>query len=182
MKITVLGCGALGQLWLTALCKQGHEVQGWLRVPQPYCSVNLVETDGSIFNESLTANDPDFLATSDLLLVTLKAWQVSDAVKSLASTLPVTTPILLIHNGMGTIEELQNIQQPLLMGPPPPPPPAATAMSLFMWQTVSHILVQHGNRTAITVIWRIFCKPCCLTLPGITIFAPSCGASWQSTV
>ncbi|MCY0078400.1 hypothetical protein LC752_34930, partial [Bacillus thuringiensis] len=53
MKITVLGCGALGQLWLTALCKQGHEVQGWLRVPQPYCSVNLVETDGSIFNESL---------------------------------------------------------------------------------------------------------------------------------
>lgn len=68
MKITVLGCGALGQLWLTALCKQGHEVQGWLRVPQPYCSVNLVETDGSIFNESLTANDPDFLATSDLLL------------------------------------------------------------------------------------------------------------------
>ncbi|MCN7810225.1 2-dehydropantoate 2-reductase [Escherichia coli] len=62
MKITVLGCGALGQLWLTALCKQGHDVQGWLRVPQPYCSVNLVETDGSIFNESLTANDPDFLA------------------------------------------------------------------------------------------------------------------------
>ncbi|EHQ8140945.1 2-dehydropantoate 2-reductase [Escherichia albertii] len=116
MKITVLGCGALGQLWLTALCKQGHEVQGWLRVPQPYCSVNLMETDGSIFNESLTANDPDFLATSDLLLVTLKAWQVSDAVKSLASTLPVTTPILLIHNGMSTIEELQNIEQPLLMG------------------------------------------------------------------
>ena len=95
MKITVLGCGALGQLWLTALCKQGHDVQGWLRVPQPYCSVNLVETDGSIFNESLTANDPDFLATSDLLLVTLKAWQVSDAVKSLASTLPVTTPLLM---------------------------------------------------------------------------------------
>lgn len=52
MKITVLGCGALGQLWLTALCKHGHEVQGWLRVPQPYCSVNLIGEDGSIFNES----------------------------------------------------------------------------------------------------------------------------------
>ncbi len=26
MKVTVLGCGALGQLWLTALYKQGHEV------------------------------------------------------------------------------------------------------------------------------------------------------------
>ena len=116
MKITVLGCGALGQLWLSALCKQGHEVQGWLRVPQPYCSVNVIETDWSIFNESLTANDPEFLATSDLLLVTLKAWQVSDAVKALASTLSEMTPILLIHNGMGTIEELHAIHQPLLMG------------------------------------------------------------------
>ena len=115
MKITVLGCGALGQLWLTALCKHGHEVQGWLRVPQPYCSVNLIGEDGSIFNESLTANDPDFLAQSDLLLVTLKAWQVSDAVKTLAAQLPPTSPILLLHNGMGTLDELKSVPQPLLM-------------------------------------------------------------------
>jgi 2-dehydropantoate 2-reductase len=86
MKVTVLGCGALGQLWLTALYKQGHEVQGWLRVPQPFCSVNVIETDGSVFNESLTANDPDFLASSELLIVTLKAWQVSNAVKHLAGS------------------------------------------------------------------------------------------------
>lgn len=118
MKITVLGCGALGQLWLTALCKHGHEVQGWLRVPQPYCSVNLIDEDGSIFNESLTANDPDFLAQSDLLLVTLKAWQVSDAVKTLAAQLPPDSPILLLHNGMGTIDELKSIPHPLLWRPP----------------------------------------------------------------
>jgi len=116
MRITVLGCGALGQLWLTALCKQGHEVQGWLRIPQPYCSVNLVEEDGTIFNESLTANDPDFLARSDLLLVTLKAWQVSDAVKGLVASLSPTTPVLLLHNGMGTVEELNSLPNPLLMG------------------------------------------------------------------
>lgn len=42
----------------------------------------MIETDGSVFNESFTANDPDFLASSDLLLVTLKAWQVSNAVKT----------------------------------------------------------------------------------------------------
>lgn len=116
MKITVLGCGALGQLWMTALHKKGFEVQGWLRVPQPYCSVNLVELDGTIFNHSLIANDPDFLAQSDLLLVTLKAWQVSDAVRSLAAHLPVTTPILLIHNGMGTLQELNDLRQPILLG------------------------------------------------------------------
>ena len=116
MKITVLGCGALGQLWMTALHKKGFEVQGWLRVPQPFCSVNLLELDGTIFNQSLIANDPDFLAQSDLLLVTLKAWQVSDAVRSLASRLPETTPILLIHNGMGTLSELNDLKQPILLG------------------------------------------------------------------
>lgn len=116
MKITVLGCGALGQLWLTALTKQGHDLQGWLRVPQPFCSVNLMETDGTSFNASLTANDPDFLAESELLLVTLKAWQVSDAVKHLAPRLPAASPILLIHNGMGTLDELKGVTQPLLMG------------------------------------------------------------------
>ena len=104
MKITVLGCGALGQLWLAALCKQGHEVQGWMRVPQPYCSVNLIEEDGSIFNESLIANDPDFLAQSELLLVTLKAWQVSDAVRSLASTLPPTSRLCCSITGWGPLK------------------------------------------------------------------------------
>ena len=116
MKITVLGCGALGQLWLTALFRQGHEVQGWLRVPAPWCSVNVQDTNGSIFNELLTANDPEFLASSDLLLVTLKAWQVSTAVKNLAAQLPATCPVLLIHNGMGTLDELHSLKQPLLLG------------------------------------------------------------------
>lgn len=181
MKITVLGCGALGQLWLTALCKQGHEVQGWLRVPQPYCSVNLVETDGAIFNESLTANDPDFLATSDLLLVTLKAWQVSDAVKSLASTLPVATPILLIHNGMGTIEELQNIQQPLLMGTTTHAARRDGNVIIHVANGITHIgpaRQQDGDYSYLADILQTVLPD----VAGITIFAPSCGASWPSTV
>lgn len=96
MKTTVLGYGALGQFWLIALCKHGYDVQGWLRVPQHYCSVNLIDTDVSFFNEPLMTNNPDFLAKNELLLVTLKAWQVSDAVRTLALILPATSPILLI--------------------------------------------------------------------------------------
>jgi 2-dehydropantoate 2-reductase len=116
MKITVLGCGALGQLWLAALDRQGHEVQGWLRVPQPWCSVNVIETDGSVINKTFIANDPLFLSQCDLLLVTLKAWQVSGAVKNLQSLLPTDSPVLLLHNGMGTLEELRGLPQPLLRG------------------------------------------------------------------
>lgn len=116
MKITVLGCGALGQIWLAALARQGHEVQGWLRVPQPYCSVNVIDTEGHVSNDTLIANDPLFLAESDLLLVTLKAWQVSPAVKNLQSVLREKCPILLLHNGMGTLDELKGVTQPLLRG------------------------------------------------------------------
>lgn len=116
MKITVLGCGALGQIWLAALDQQGHEVQGWLRVPQPYCSVNVIGLDGTPINKTFIANDPTFLAKSDLLLVTLKAWQVSEAVKNLQFILPESCPVLLLHNGMGTLDELKSLRQPLLRG------------------------------------------------------------------
>ncbi|MGV3346719.1 2-dehydropantoate 2-reductase [Enterobacteriaceae bacterium LUAb1] len=116
MKITVLGCGALGQVWLAALEQQGHELQGWLRIPQPFCTVNIVTPDGMNMNTSLTANDGHFLASSELLLVTLKAWQVAKAVKALLPVLPSDCPVLLLHNGMGTLQELADIPQPLLRG------------------------------------------------------------------
>lgn len=55
---------------------QGFEVQGWLRVPQPYCSVNLLELDGTILIDLLSPTIPIFWRKA-ILLVTLKAWRVS---------------------------------------------------------------------------------------------------------
>jgi 2-dehydropantoate 2-reductase len=116
MKITILGCGALGQLWLSRLYLQGHDVQGWLRVPQPFCAVNVISPDGSTFNRNLPTNDPEHLAQSELLLVTLKAWQVSGAVNALLPKLSPRCAILLLHNGMGTQDELNSSEQPILQG------------------------------------------------------------------
>lgn len=106
MKITVLGCGALGQLWLSVLYQQGHDVQGWLRVAQPFCTVNVIDSTGDVFNHNLTTNDPEHLASSELLLVCLKAWQVSSTLAALLPKLNQNCTILLLHNGMGTKEEL----------------------------------------------------------------------------
>ncbi|OZI15524.1 2-dehydropantoate 2-reductase, partial [Sodalis-like symbiont of Philaenus spumarius] len=80
MKITVLGCGALGELWLAALSRQGHNVQVWLRVPQSVCTVDVISPKGQENRLQWPANNAEHLAASDLLLVTLKAWQVSGAV------------------------------------------------------------------------------------------------------
>ncbi|WP_114191542.1 2-dehydropantoate 2-reductase [Edaphovirga cremea] len=116
MIITVLGCGALGQLWISALYQQGHDVQGWLRVPQPFCSVNVISLNGESFNRNMPTNDPEHLAKSELLLVTLKAWQVSGAVAALMPLLNPDCAILLLHNGMGTQDELPLNDFPILQG------------------------------------------------------------------
>lgn len=117
MKITVLGCGALGQLWLSALEQAGHDVQGWLRVPQPYCPVNIIQLNGQSYNKNLAANDPLHLAESQILLVTLKAWQVYNGLVPLLAKIPPHCRIILLHNGMGSQDEFPNlIEQPLFQG------------------------------------------------------------------
>ncbi|PLK58396.1 2-dehydropantoate 2-reductase, partial [Candidatus Palibaumannia cicadellinicola] len=116
MKVTVLGCGALGQLWLAAFYCQKHRVQGWLRVPKPFCTVNIINQSGAEKSLQLPANNAQLLADSELLLVTLKAWQVSKEVRKLLPQLRSDCVILLIHNGLGTKEELPELVQPLLLG------------------------------------------------------------------
>ncbi|WP_075180461.1 2-dehydropantoate 2-reductase [Pantoea sp. 1.19] len=116
MNITVLGCGALGQIWLAALHDRQHQVQGWLRVPHAHCRVAVRTLSGQPLHYTLPANDPQRLAHCDLLLVTLKAWQVASATVHLLPHLPPDCPVLLLHNGLGTREELGEIRQPLLQG------------------------------------------------------------------
>lgn len=113
MKITVLGCGALGQLWLSALEQAGHDVQGWMRVPQPYCPVNVIQLNGLAYNRNLPTNETAHLAASEILLVTLKAWQVYNALVPLLSQLDPECRIILMHNGMGSQGELPAFEQPV---------------------------------------------------------------------
>ena len=108
----------------------------------------------------MTANDPDFLATSDLLLVTLKAWQVSQAVRNLAAILPASAPILLIHNGMGTLDELKALNTHCCWRPPLMPP-AAMATSSFTSRREQLILDQPKAIAKITAVSPTFCKTSC---------------------
>ncbi len=116
MNITVLGCGSLGQLWLSALHYQGHNVQGWLRVPQQVCHVDVQTVEGEHVRYQLPANNAAHLGKSHFLLVTLKAWQVSGAVRTLLPQLKPDCTIILLHNGLGTREELPAISQPIIQG------------------------------------------------------------------
>ncbi|ETS99371.1 2-dehydropantoate 2-reductase [Providencia sp. PROV188] len=116
MKITLIGCGAIGKLWLAALSSQGHDVQGWLRVAQSDLFVDVNGPDDKIFRELIPCNNHQHLHTSELVIVCLKAWQVSDALLPLLPIIPETSPILLLHNGLGTLEELGTLRHPFLSG------------------------------------------------------------------
>lgn len=179
MKITVLGCGALGKLWLSALARRGHQVQGWLRLPQPDCSVHLITPQGLTYQRQLPANDPELLAQSDLLLVTLKAWQIANALPPLLPRLSPHCTLLLLHNGMGAIDELRTLpRQPCCRGARRTPRaekgiPSGTSPG---GSPISARSMRRGNPAA---RWPTPCTGPCPTWPGTTIFSPRCGISWR---
>lgn len=131
MNITVLGCGALGQIWLAALSRQGHQVQGWLRVAHPHTTVHVTSPEGEVYRHFFPANNPAFLAESDLLLVTLKAAQISSALQQIQPLIPAHCTIVLMHNGMGVMDELP-LWNSRYFGQSPPTPLTVPRAGSFM--------------------------------------------------
>lgn len=82
---------------------------------------------------------------------------------------------------MGTIEELQNIQQPLLMGATTHAARRDGNVIIHVANGITHIgpaRQQDGDYSYLAdILQTVLPDVAC-----ITIFAPSCGASWQSTV
>lgn len=104
MNIVVLGPGAVGLLWATKLHASGHRVSLWGRQPQSSLSIAL-DKQASI---TLPYNDCSALCHTDLLLITVKAWQVEQALTPLLNTLNRDTILLFMHNGMGALDSMQD--------------------------------------------------------------------------
>lgn len=103
MNITILGAGAIGSLWAYHLSRAGHKVLLWSRdKKQSHISIALDKQEPIHF----PANCAKTLTESDLLLVTLKAWQIESALEPLLESLSTETVITFMHNGMGVIESL----------------------------------------------------------------------------
>ena len=103
MNITILGAGAIGSLWAVKLRQAGHNVTLWLRGNDAPTHELCLDKQQPI---SFATNDIESLRDSDLLLVSVKAWQVKEAIKPLREHLNPDTIILFMHNGMGAIDEV----------------------------------------------------------------------------
>jgi 2-dehydropantoate 2-reductase len=108
VNITILGPGAVGSLYAYKLHLAGHSVSLWGRNTSPTLKVTLGDGAAVEFNNQNIAD----LKQCDLLVITLKAWQVRTALLPLLKHIHPDTILLFLHNGMGTVDNLTNALQP----------------------------------------------------------------------
>ncbi len=108
MKITVLGAGAIGQLFIHRLNPR-HSVQSWTRQSNEKQTFTLIDQKQSLRSITIPNNQPDWLQQSDILLVCVKAFQVEAALTPLIEWISENTQIIICHNGMGTHQTVANL-------------------------------------------------------------------------
>lgn len=104
MNITIVGPGAIGSLWACKLHQAGHNVSLCSRSTAKQLSIKL-DNHSEILCHN---NDDQRLHQTDVLLITVKAWQVEAALLPLLKKLDPKTILLFMHNGMGAVDALQS--------------------------------------------------------------------------
>ncbi|WP_221071096.1 2-dehydropantoate 2-reductase [Vibrio alfacsensis] len=104
MNILILGPGAVGSLWATKFQLAGHHVSLWGRTSESELSLQLDDAPLTTYsNQSISS-----VQEADLILITVKAWQVESAIEPLFPHINADTIVMLMHNGMGTAEWLES--------------------------------------------------------------------------
>ncbi len=105
MNIVILGPGAIGSLWATKLKQAGHNVSLWSRSSESQLKLQF---DDSAVDTFTNHHLPD-VKNADLIVVTVKAWQVDEAILPLLPHINPDTIIMLMHNGMGTAQHVASV-------------------------------------------------------------------------
>ncbi|MEF1289503.1 2-dehydropantoate 2-reductase [Vibrio sp. M260118] len=105
MNILILGPGAIGSLWAHKFKHAGHHVSVWSTSRDPEITLQFEHQAPHVFlNQDVAATQQ-----ADLILVTVKAWQVKQAITPLLPHISQDAVIALMHNGMGTADTIANL-------------------------------------------------------------------------
>ena len=113
MKIVIVGAGAMGCLFAGMLCRAGLKV--WLldknaeRVEAVINRGLLIEQkEGKqhIQFDTITTN-PEITGTVDIVIIFVKAYDTSSAVKAVSPAVSEKTTVLTLQNGLGNIEKIR---------------------------------------------------------------------------
>lgn len=103
MNILILGPGAVGSLWATKFKLAGHNVSLWGRNSNSEQLLQLDDNPAICFSNQHIPS----VQNADLIVVTVKAWQVEGAIEPLLPYINTDTIIMLMHNGMGTAQLIE---------------------------------------------------------------------------
>lgn len=111
MKIVIIGQGAIGLLWYHHLKKQQTNNSNIQLRPSHKIitdSVNFTFTDinNQQHNDQLFYAHDINIQQADIILLTVKSYQVKQAIGQISHLINKDALLLLCHNGMGTAEEL----------------------------------------------------------------------------
>lgn len=104
MNITIVGPGAIGSLWAIKLSQAGHSVSLWSRTQSSSTSIALDDSAAITFS----SNHVRDLQAADLILFTVKAWQVENATTPLLKHVHKDAILLFMHNGMGALDSIES--------------------------------------------------------------------------
>ncbi|MEI8657198.1 2-dehydropantoate 2-reductase [Vibrio sp. Hal054] len=105
MNIVIVGPGAIGSLWAYKLHQAGHKVSLWGTKQNQQWMLAADDSPEILFSY----NQPQTLIDADLLLVTVKAWQVETAITPLLPHVNKDAILLFMHNGMGAVDNIAEL-------------------------------------------------------------------------
>ncbi|WEM41717.1 2-dehydropantoate 2-reductase [Photobacterium sp. DA100] len=113
MNITIIGAGAIGRLWGCKLAGK-HNVQYWTRDHRRQLTIHLSASEATQHTTSsntfdFEANQETFLARSDLVLVTVKAFQIAGAIQAARPHIAPQATVVVMHNGMGSQQTVREM-------------------------------------------------------------------------
>ncbi|WP_158969689.1 ketopantoate reductase family protein [Paraglaciecola sp. L3A3] len=106
LNLAIVGKGAIGSLIASQCDKLNYDYQLLLRDKQTL-SLQVERFDGQQHKFTPKISQIDQPNKFDLVILPIKVYQVSGALNSLQNSLQPAQVIVLLHNGMGTIEEVQ---------------------------------------------------------------------------
>lgn len=105
MNIVIVGPGAIGSLWAYELHQAGHKVSLWGTKQNQQWMLAADDSPEILFSY----NQPQTLIDADLLLITVKAWQVETAITPLLPHVNKDAILLFMHNGMGAADNIAEL-------------------------------------------------------------------------
>lgn len=115
MKVTIVGCGALGSLLAFKLVRAGIDVGVCQRPGKQFDAIRdegitFIDRDGKAEKVNcMVESGLDDLPLADLVLVLVKAYQTEDAATALKGHVPRKGFVLTLQNGLGNAETLARV-------------------------------------------------------------------------